>query len=109
MKRIVTNYESGCSTSWAARDLTMDRVLLIDDDAGLIHEQVRQAFPSPGYDVHVADTGSGGIASVRAGAPDVILLDLRLPDRSERAAPARSSSRERSISTARGRRRRSSR
>jgi DNA-binding NtrC family response regulator len=60
----------------------MDRVLLIDDDAGLIHEQVRQAFPRPGYDVRVADTGSDGIASVRAGAPDVILLDLRLPDRS---------------------------
>src|ERR1051325_1189584 len=60
----------------------MDRVLLIDDDAGLIQEQVRQAFPRPGYDVQVADTGSDGIACVRAGAPDVILLDLRLPDRS---------------------------
>jgi two-component system nitrogen regulation response regulator GlnG len=60
----------------------MDRVLLIDDDAGLIHEQVRQAFPPPSYDVHVADTGTAGIASVRAAAPDVILLDLRLPDRS---------------------------
>jgi DNA-binding NtrC family response regulator len=78
----VTNYDSGCSTGWAARDLNMDRVLLIDDDAGLIHEQVRQAFPRPGYDVQVADTGSEGIASVRARAPDVILLDLRLPDRS---------------------------
>jgi two-component system nitrogen regulation response regulator GlnG len=60
----------------------MDRVLLIDDDTGLIQEQVRQAFPLPGYEVHVADTGSEGIASVRAAAPDVILLDLRLPDRS---------------------------
>jgi DNA-binding NtrC family response regulator len=58
----------------------MDRVLLIDDDAGLINEQVRQAFPRPHYDVHVADTGSAGIASIRAAAPDVILLDLRLPD-----------------------------
>jgi len=82
MDRIVTNYDSGCSTSWGARDLNMDRVLLIDDDAGLIHEQVRQAFPRPGYDVQVADTGSNGIASVRAAAPDVILLDVRLPDRS---------------------------
>jgi DNA-binding NtrC family response regulator len=60
----------------------MDRVLLIDDDTGLIPEQVRQAFPRPAYDVSVADTGSGGIASVRASAPDVILLDVRLPDRS---------------------------
>jgi two-component system nitrogen regulation response regulator GlnG len=63
-------------------NVNMDRVLLIDDDAGLIHEQVRQAFPRPGYDVQLADTGSAGIANVRARAPDVILLDLRLPDRS---------------------------
>src|SRR3954469_12281420 len=82
MKHGVTNYEPERSTSRVARDLNMERVLLIDDDAGLIHEQVRQAFPRPGYDVHVADTGTEGIASVRAGAPDVILLDLRLPDRS---------------------------
>ncbi len=78
----MTNCDSGCSTGWEARDLNMDRVLLIDDDAGLIHEQVRQAFPRPGYEVQVADTGSEGIASVRARVPDVILLDLRLPDRS---------------------------
>jgi DNA-binding NtrC family response regulator len=58
----------------------MDRVLLIDDDAGLIHEQVRLAFPRPSYDVRVADTGTDGIACVRNDAPDVILLDLRLPD-----------------------------
>jgi two-component system nitrogen regulation response regulator GlnG len=58
----------------------MDRVLLIDDDAGLIPTQVRRAFPPPGYEVHVAETGYSGIASVRATQPDVILLDLRLPD-----------------------------
>jgi DNA-binding NtrC family response regulator len=62
--------------------LTMERVLLIDDDAGLIHEQVRLAFPRPSYDVQVADTGTEGIACVHANTPDVILLDLRLPDRS---------------------------
>jgi DNA-binding NtrC family response regulator len=59
---------------------TMDRVLLIDDDAGLIHAQVRAAFPRPTYEVEIADTGSRGIARVRDQAPDVILLDLRLPD-----------------------------
>jgi DNA-binding NtrC family response regulator len=58
----------------------MDRVLLIDDDAGLIQEQVRQAFPRPYYEVQVAETGSAGIASVRSAQPNVILLDLRLPD-----------------------------
>src|SRR5258708_15393707 len=60
----------------------MAHVLLIDDDQVLIPEQVRQAFPAPRYRVDVAGTGSEGLERVRAGAPDVILLDLRLPDQS---------------------------
>jgi two-component system nitrogen regulation response regulator GlnG len=56
--------------------------LLIDDDASLIPGQVRQAFPAPAHRVEVAETGAGGIDRVRAKPPDVILLDLRLPDQS---------------------------
>src|SRR5713101_1495822 len=58
----------------------MARLLLIDDDPALIPEQVRQAFPAPRYRVEVAGTGAEGLERVRAKAPDVILLDLRLPD-----------------------------
>ena len=60
----------------------MPSVLLIDDDAALIPEQVRHAFPAPTFDVRVADSGSQGLDSVRAAPPDVVLLDLRLPDSS---------------------------
>jgi DNA-binding NtrC family response regulator len=60
----------------------MPHVLLIDDDPVLIPEQVRQAFPPPRYRVEVASTGAEGIELVAARAPDVILLDLRLPDES---------------------------
>jgi len=60
----------------------MAHVLLIDDDPALIPEQVRQAFPSPRYRVEVAGTGAEGLERVGAGPPDVILLDLRLPDQS---------------------------
>jgi DNA-binding NtrC family response regulator len=60
----------------------MAHVLLIDDDPVLIPEQVRQAFPGPRYRVEVAGTGAEGLDRVRAGPPDVILLDLRLPDQS---------------------------
>jgi two-component system nitrogen regulation response regulator GlnG len=60
----------------------MARLLLIDDDPALIPEQVRQAFPAPRYWVDVADTGAEGLERLRAGPPDVILLDLRLPDQS---------------------------
>ena len=60
----------------------MAHLLLIDDDPALIPEQVRQAFPAPGYRVVVAGTGAEGLEHVRAEPPDVILLDLRLPDQS---------------------------
>ncbi len=40
------------------------------------------AFPPPTHRVDVARTGSGGLGLVRAEPPDVILLDLRLPDQS---------------------------
>jgi two-component system nitrogen regulation response regulator GlnG len=58
----------------------MSRLLLIDDDPDLIAEQVRQAFPR--HRVEVAGTGADGLGRVRAEPPDVILLDLRLPDQS---------------------------
>jgi two-component system nitrogen regulation response regulator GlnG len=57
-------------------------LLLIDDDPALIQEQVRQAFPPPAHRVEVARTGAAGLGSVRTDPPDVILLDLRLPDQS---------------------------
>ena len=39
----------------------MAHLLLIDDDPGLIPEQVRQAFPSPAHRVDVATTGAEGL------------------------------------------------
>ncbi|HWE94724.1 MAG TPA: response regulator, partial [Tepidisphaeraceae bacterium] len=60
----------------------MAHLLLIDDDPDLIPQQVRQAFPSPLHRVVVAATGAAGLEQVRGDPPDVILLDLRLPDQS---------------------------
>jgi DNA-binding NtrC family response regulator len=60
----------------------MAYLLLIDDDPVLIVEQVSRAFPAPGHRVEVANTGAQGLDRVGAGPPDVILLDLRLPDQS---------------------------
>ena len=58
----------------------MAHLLLIDDDPDLIAEQVRLAFPR--HQVEVAGTGADGLGRVRTAPPDVILLDLRLPDQS---------------------------
>ena len=58
----------------------MAHLLLIDDDPVFIAEQVRLAFA--GDLVTVAATGADGVAAFRAAPPDVVLLDLHLPDRS---------------------------
>jgi two-component system response regulator AtoC len=57
-------------------------LLLIDDDPAVVPEQVRRAFPEPEHWVEVAGTGAEGLERVDARAPDVILLDLHLPDQS---------------------------
>jgi two-component system response regulator AtoC len=59
----------------------MPRILIIDDDATLIAALGRH-FRSLGWDVDAANSGESGVASAAAAAPDVVLLDLRLPDRS---------------------------
>jgi two-component system nitrogen regulation response regulator GlnG len=66
----------------SAGEPNMAHLLVIDDDPVLIPEQVRQAFPAPRYKVDVSGTGAEGLDRVRAQPPDVILLDLRLPDQS---------------------------
>jgi two-component system nitrogen regulation response regulator GlnG len=60
----------------------MSHLLLIDDDPALTPGQVRQAFPAPAHRVEVAVTGAEGLERIRAGPPDVVFLDLLLPDQS---------------------------
>jgi two-component system nitrogen regulation response regulator GlnG len=60
----------------------MATLLLIDDDPDLLPGQVRQVFPAPAHRVEVAHTGAEGLKRVATVRPDVILLDLRLPDQS---------------------------
>jgi DNA-binding NtrC family response regulator len=58
----------------------MANILLIDDDPAIIREQVQLAFPAPEHHVQIAHSAETGLAQVRAAPPDVVLLDLRLPD-----------------------------
>jgi DNA-binding NtrC family response regulator len=60
----------------------MAHLLLIDDDPALVLEQVLQVFPAPAHRVQVAGSGAQGLEFLRKDPPDVILLDLRLPDQS---------------------------
>ncbi len=60
----------------------MAHLLLIDDDPDLLRDQVAHVFPPPAHRVAIAHTGAEGLKQVAAACPDVILLDLRLPDQS---------------------------
>src|SRR6476661_4548481 len=60
----------------------MASLLLIDDDPDLLRDRVSHVFPAPAHRVEIAQTGAEGLERVAAACPDVILLDLRLPDHS---------------------------
>src|SRR4051795_10481942 len=60
----------------------MATLLLIDDDPDLLRDRVSHVFPAPAHRVEIAQTGAEGLERVAAAYPDVILLDLRLPDQS---------------------------
>src|SRR5438270_4018366 len=60
----------------------MGRLLLVDDDPDLILAQINRVFGASPHRVDVARTSAEGIRRVAERAPDVILLDLRLPDQS---------------------------
>src|SRR5437588_3332975 len=60
----------------------MANLLLIDDHPGLLPDQVGHGFPAPAHRVEIAHTGAEGVQRVADVRPDVILLDLRLPDQS---------------------------
>lgn len=57
------------------------RVLLIEDDS-TIAEMYRLQLDYDGYHVTVVNTGEGAIRALESSRPDIILLDLLLPDRS---------------------------
>jgi DNA-binding NtrC family response regulator len=60
----------------------MASLLLIDDDPDLLAERVTHLFPAPAHSVEIARTAAEGLEQVTVEFPDVILLDLRLPDQS---------------------------
>src|SRR3954447_25674196 len=60
----------------------MATLLVIDDDPDLLRDRVSHVLPAPAHRVEIAHTGEAGLERVAAACPDVILLDLRLPDQS---------------------------
>lgn len=55
------------------------RILLIEDDLQ-IRRFLRASLPTQGYELLEAENGQSGLALAAAQVPDVLLLDLGLPD-----------------------------
>jgi two-component system nitrogen regulation response regulator GlnG len=60
----------------------MGSVLLVDDDPAMILDQVTHALGPQGIRVDVARTAEEGLRHLEGQPPDVILLDVNLPDMS---------------------------
>jgi two-component system, OmpR family, response regulator len=56
-----------------------NKILVVDDDPNIC-ELVSIALSTKGYSVNIARTGLEGITGVAAVLPDLILLDMTLPD-----------------------------
>lgn len=55
------------------------RVLLIDDSA-FFRKQMEQMLTGAGYEVLMAETGEQGLRMVALEKPDIVLLDVTMPD-----------------------------
>lgn len=55
------------------------RVLVVDDEPQ-IHRVLRPALTACGYDVLEATTGRDALKIIASAAPDIVILDLGLPD-----------------------------
>ena len=57
----------------------MKTLLIVDDEGGIVDE-VKEFFEEEGYAVMTADTGKEGIDFVTKYKPDLMILDVKLPD-----------------------------
>lgn len=56
----------------------MSKIAIIEDDP-VINQMYRMKFESEGFDVQVAENGATGIEIVKTFQPDIILLDMQMP------------------------------
>lgn len=57
----------------------MTKIAIIEDDP-VISQMYRMKFEADGFDVRVAGDGAVGIELVQQFSPDIVLLDLQMPE-----------------------------
>jgi DNA-binding NtrC family response regulator len=56
--------------------------ILVIEDEPVLRRQIARALEGAGHQVHLADNAADGLSQAQGEAPDLVFLDLRLPDRS---------------------------
>ena len=59
----------------------MTKIAIIEDDP-VISQMYRMKFEADGFDVQLANDGKKGVALVENFLPDLVLLDLQMPEMS---------------------------
>ena len=57
----------------------MISILVVDDESEIV-DQVKEYFEEEGFRVLTAETGSEGIRLIKRERPDILILDMKLPD-----------------------------
>lgn len=57
----------------------MKKLLIVDDEEGIL-EEVEGFFSDEGFEVYAAGSGREGVRLLREKKPDVVMIDLKLPD-----------------------------
>jgi DNA-binding response OmpR family regulator len=68
------------SVRWAEDATARMPTVLVVDDEQMIRWSIEQTLSAAGYAVVTAETGAEGLALFRKLRPDVLFLDVRLPD-----------------------------
>ena len=54
-------------------------LVIVDDEQGIVDE-IKSFFEDEGHVVHTADSGEDGIRLMQKVNPDLLLIDMKLPD-----------------------------
>jgi len=59
----------------------MAKKILIIEDEELLHNLLKKKLIAEGYDVSVSEDGQKGMDSMRGNIPDLVLLDIVMPNK----------------------------
>ena len=60
--------------------MASQRILVVDDSKEIVRYLTKQVLPTFGFETMSASNGSAGLALIREKKPDLVMLDLNLPE-----------------------------